>query len=217
MKDNIEAIIFDFGGVIINIDPSLTVREFEKLAANSSLLNQVYEGFIKIHDSLEIGSMAPEIFRKRVRELFGLKHLNDHEFDKAWNALLLDIPPKRISLIERLKNKYRLFLLSNTNAIHYQKYCSDFSREFAGKTLEGLFEKAFFSFKMGLKKPDPQIFQTVIQACALSPDRTLFIDDTPEHVEAAKRCGLQAFHLKNGLDIVSLFDNAGNLAISAEN
>lgn len=207
MKEKIEAIIFDFGGVIINIDPSLTVREFEKISGNKKLLRQCYNEFLQVHDKLEIGAINPKTFRNQVRELFGLKHIDDQEFDNAWNALLLDIPPERIKLIEGLKNKYRLFLLSNTNEIHYVKYCSDFKQVYEGKTLEGLFEQAFFSFKMGLKKPDPEIFFTVAKQCRLVPERTLFIDDTMEHIETALRCGFQAYNLKVGQDMTSLFGN----------
>ena len=200
-----EAIIFDFGGVIINIDPSLTVQAFEKLSGSKSLVQRNYNDFQRVHNLFETGEINPKAFRDRVRELLGLKHVDDNGFDNAWNALLLDIPLYRIRLIDDLKSKYRLFLLSNTNEIHYVKYCSDFSRVFKGKTLEGLFEQAFFSFKMGLKKPDPEIFFTVARQCRLDPDRTLFIDDTLEHVEAALHCGFQAYHHNSMHDITSLF------------
>jgi len=207
MKEKIEAIIFDFGGVIINIDPALTEKAFLKLSDSPARLQQSYKAFMHMHNTFEVGSIDATAFRNQTRALFGLSKLDDALFDAAWNALLLDIPAHRVALLKSLNPRYRLFLLSNTNEIHYQKYCSDFGKNFPGLSLESLFEDAFFSFKMGLRKPDPEIFRTVIRECVLNPDRTLFIDDTLQHVEAAISCGLRAHHLKPGQEIRELFHN----------
>ena len=204
MNERIEAIIFDFGGVIINIDPSLTERAFYELSENPVLLRKHYNDFLMIHEQLETGSIDAGSFRNQTRALFGLSKLDDATFDTAWNALLLDIPAHRVALLKSLNPRYRLFLLSNTNEIHYEKYCEDFRKIYPGRSLGSLFEDTFFSFEMGLRKPDPEIFRTVIRECVIDPDHTLFIDDTLEHVQAALSCGLRAYHLKPGEEIQSV-------------
>ncbi len=204
MKEEIEAIIFDFGGVIINIDPALTEKAFLKLSDSPARLQQSYKAFMHINNTFEVGSIDATAFRNQSRALFGLSMLDDALFDAAWNALLLDIPAHRVALLKSLNPRYRLFLLSNTNEIHYEKYCDDFSKIYPGRSLGSLFEDTFFSFEMGLRKPDPEIFRTVIRECVLNPDRTLFIDDTLQHVEAAISCGLRAHHLKPGEEIQSV-------------
>jgi glucose-1-phosphatase len=204
MKEEIEAIIFDFGGVIINIDPALTEKAFLKLSDSPARLQQSYKAFMHIHNTFEVGSIDATAFRNQTRALFGLSKLDDALFDAAWNALLLDIPAHRVALLKSLNPRYRLFLLSNTNEIHYEKYCDDFSKIYPGRSLRSLFEDTFFSFEMGLRKPDPEIFRTVIRECVIEPDCTLFIDDTLEHVQAARSCGLHAYHLKPGEEIQSV-------------
>lgn len=204
MKEKIEAIIFDFGGVIINIDPSETEQAFLKTSKSPQLLATRYGAFMQIHNSFETGEISSDAFRDQTRDLFEMNHLDDQSFDEAWNALLLDIPGTRIEFLENLAAKHRIFLLSNTNAIHYEKYSSDFTGQHPGKVLEGLFEKAFFSFKLGLRKPDPAIFNTVIRQCGLTPEQTLFIDDTLQHVEAAVDCGLKTHYLKHDEEIITV-------------
>ncbi|HHN47384.1 MAG TPA: HAD family hydrolase, partial [Bacteroidales bacterium] len=204
MGENYEGIIFCFGRVIINNELSLYEKAFLKLLETPARLQQSYKTFMHIHNAFEIGSIDATAFRNQTRALFGLSKLHDALFDAAWNALLLDIPAHRVALLKSLNPRYRLFLLSNTNEIHYEKYCSDFQKNFPGLSLESLFEDAFFSFMMGLRKPDPEIFRTVIRECVLNPDRTLFIDDTLEHVQAARSCGLHAYHLKPGEEIQSV-------------
>lgn len=187
-KDSIKNIIFDLGNVILNIDPLLSVKEMEKLGFKDfqksySLLSQS-----NLFDLLEKGEISSGNFYKEINiQLEGKKE--DELIENAWNALLLDFPMDRIKLIQNLAKKYRLFLLSNTNEIHYRKYCNDFKKKF-GFEFNSLFEKAYYSFELGMRKPDPEIFEKVLEDNNLSPFETLFVDDLDKNVDVAGRMGI---------------------------
>ena len=147
-----------------------------------------------LFDKLETGSISPADFRMELKRFFR-NPVTDDQLDQAWNAMLLDIPASRIRLLERLRTNYRIFLLSNSNEIHNRKYSADFSIKFGYQDLDSLFEKAWFSFNIGLKKPDPATFEYVVKHSRINPLETLFVDDTLVHVEAASKAGLHAHHL----------------------
>jgi putative hydrolase of the HAD superfamily len=121
----------------------------------------------------------------------------------AWNALLLDFPSKRVELLQQLRSDYRLFLLSNTNQIHFEKYTQQFQAIY-GYPLESLFEKMWFSHQIGLSKPDTAVFEFVLKDKNLNPAETLFIDDTLMHVEAARKSGIYGWHLTQGSDVCEI-------------
>jgi putative hydrolase of the HAD superfamily len=130
---------------------------------------------------------------------------SDAEIDHAWNTIIKDIPVERIELIERLKKEYKVYLLSNSNAIHYDYYNLYVKNNFDYESLDAIFEKAWYSFRMGLFKPDPRIYEQVLQEGGLVGEETLFIDDKLENVEAAERVGLKGYYLKEGEDVVGIF------------
>ena len=200
-KELIKNIIFDLGNVIINIDPELSVKEMSKLGFRDfdqsySLLNQS-----NLFDSLEKGLISPEKFHEEINLQLELE-VNSETIDKAWGALLLDFPRDRIELLRRLSQKYRLFLLSNTNIIHYSQYSQDFKSKF-GFALNSLFEKAYYSFEMGVRKPDIKIFELALRESNLIPHETLFIDDLENNTKAAESVGLQTMliNIEKGDDI----------------
>ena len=203
IKNTIRNIIFDFGGVIINIDHSLPIKEFVRLGFPDPELVGT-DGFQEnlIHP-FETGHMSAQEFRKRMRSYLK-NHVTDQMIDDAWNTILLDIPPSRVELIRSLKANYRLFLLSNTNLIHYERYSKDFRKEH-DTPLESLFERSYWSFRSGIRKPDPEFYRVVITDNRLKYGETLFIDDTEENIESARAAGLPAFHLKPGTEITDLF------------
>ncbi|MBU2466379.1 MAG: HAD-IA family hydrolase, partial [Bacteroidetes bacterium] len=129
----------------------------------------------------------------------------DQEIDDAWNALLLDIPKERIAVIEQAKQHYNVFLLSNSNEIHYDVYVRDLQLRFGYREFDQLFDKAYFSFDLHLSKPNPEIFEFVLDQHKLVPEQTLFIDDTLEHIESARSLGLQTFHLQKPTRVRDLF------------
>ena len=205
---SVKAIIFDFGGVICDIDIRLTVEKFREFGPPKDGIRTTTEEsekeFDRLTEALETGKISPDRFRQAIRDHYQ-RTLSDRDVDDAWNALLLDIPEHRIRMLEQIRNTYRIFLLSNSNRIHYDCYAKRFSERFGYPDFDSLFEKAWFSFRIGLKKPDPEIFKFVLSQHGLAPGETLFIDDTLEHIQSAKSLGINTYHLKPGEDAGSLF------------
>jgi len=200
----VRSIIFDFGGVVLDIDPSQTLNELKKLGFEDEGLLESPAFKEGIMNKFERGILTPETFREKVRDFLGIK-ASDQQIDEAWNALLFDIPKERIAVIEQAKKHYNIFLLSNSNEIHYEVYVRDLQLRFGYREFDQLFDKAYFSFDLHLSKPNPEIFEFVMNQHKLKPEETLFIDDTLEHIEVARKLGLQTFHLENPVRIRDLF------------
>jgi putative hydrolase of the HAD superfamily len=111
--------------------------------------------------------------------------------------MLLDLPAIRTDLLAKARNNYRIFLLSNTNVIHISAVMNVLSKDDAYRRFFGLFEKVYFSFEVGMRKPNPDIFRHVLQQHGLNAAETLFIDDSRQHVEGAITAGLHAYHLQD--------------------
>lgn len=200
----IKNIIFDFGGVILDIDPQLTINELKKLGVDDATLFLSKDFQENVMDKFERGILTPEGFRQKVREVVNAD-VCDQEIDDAWNALLLDIPKERIAVIEQVKQNYQIFLLSNSNEIHYELYLRDLQLRFGYHEFDQLFHKAYFSFDLHLSKPNPEIFEFVLNQHKLVPAETLFIDDTLQHIEAARKLGLRTYHLVKPQRVRDLF------------
>ena len=202
----IDAIIFDLGGVILNLDYHLTIRAFEKLGMkdSSELFSQkAQSGFF---DDFETGKIGAQAFRKEVRKVLH-SSVTDSEIDKAWNAMLLDFPQSRFEFLKSISSKKRSFLLSNTNETHmawFKKYVNEL---FGENVFFNLFEEAYLSNEMGMRKPNVEIFEHVISQNQLDPKTTLFIDDSEQHLRGAKLAGLQTHWLQPNEEITKLFSN----------
>ncbi len=192
----IQHIIFDLGGVIINIDYQKTVNAFHTLAPYDSGEYYLQHKQHILFDELEIGSITPDAFRKNLRRLLKTE-ADDEMLDKAWNALLLDIPAERIELLKKLSKQKHIFLLSNTNEIHKTAFDRQVKRQFGMDNIDSLFEKAYYSHLVGDRKPNLSIFQKVLRENNLLPEQTLFIDDSIQHIRAASQLGIKALHLKD--------------------
>ncbi len=202
-RDSISNIIFDWGGVITDLDFEAIDRMFNELG-----LKNFKNYFSKSHQigflvDFELGKISPEELRNEMR-----KYLNNDasaaKIDAAWNAVIGETPYKRIELLKHLGEKYNLYLLSNTNKIHTD-YFNQKSLKELNANYASLFKKVYYSFDVGLRKPDINFFKLVIADSNLIPEQTLFVDDTEIHVDAAASSGMKAFHLDSGLDIVELF------------
>jgi putative hydrolase of the HAD superfamily len=204
-SSDIDTIIFDFGGVIIDIDPQLTMNEFAKLGARRLDPDEVQDMISTLIRRFERGIFTPEVFRNRMRDYLQFK-ATDQQFDDAWNALLFDIPKERIKIIEQVKENYQIYLLSNSNEIHYDLYVRDLQLRFGYTEFDDLFEKSFFSFDLHMTKPDLEIYEFVIHQLGLDVSKTLFIDDTEENIVAAKKLGLNAYLLKEPERVRDMFD-----------
>lgn len=200
-----KAVLFDFGNVIINIDPALTFKAFAELTFKSEerIREQISES--DLFRRYEIGLFDDEEFREIVRQTLGYP-LSDEEVDRAWNSLLLDVPPHRVGLVLDLKAKTPVYLLSNTNSIHIQ-FCNDyFRRNFGIPSVSALFDHTFYSYEMGLWKPDEAIYQEVLSETGLQAEEVLFIDDNEKNIAAAKAMGFQAILHDPKNDIKDYFD-----------
>jgi FMN phosphatase YigB (HAD superfamily) len=132
-----------------------------------------------------------------MRELSG-KDLTDDQIASAWNALIIDLPKENVTLLEQLTKSHRIFLLSNTNCIHERCYREMIIKKYGSFIFDQLFEKSYLSHHLHMRKPDAEIFEYVLKDAGLIPAETLFIDDSPQHVEAAKKVGMHAVHLSGG-------------------
>lgn len=186
----IKNLILDYGNVLFEIDfkraqdafSALGVRDIEEFFSHKS--------HHTLFNDFEVGKISPETFRNGIRAAAADKSLSDQQIDDAWNSLLIGIPDESIhSLLLELKAKYRLFLLSNNNEIHYQWILNYLKEKWQLDNYDNHFETAYFSHIMQLRKPNAEIFQKVIEEQNIYPEETLFIDDSPQHLEGAKKLG----------------------------
>ena len=198
-----KAIIFDFGGIIINIDFALTHAAFQEFGVNDleEKFSQTQQsGFF---DKFEKGDILPEDFRTEIKKYLNL-NITDPELNNAWNKMLLDIPRQRIDWVLNLKSEYKCVLLSNTNEIHYDFYRQNLEKEYGYKKFSNIFDKTYFSHEIGLRKPDNNIYNFVLDDINLKPSEILFIDDTEKNILAARALGWNCILWKPGtLDLLN--------------
>lgn len=202
MLKNIEAVVFDLGGVLLNLD----FDRLEKTFTNAGVEN--FESLFRLGhaDSVfkeyESGLLSDEAFVQGIIDLPGSVFTKETAV-AAWNSILLDFPVERIRLLESLSAKYRLFLYSNTNAIHYAHFAAVFEKAY-NKPLDSLFEKAYYSHKIGYCKPDINGYNFIVSDANLQPGKLLFIDDAQVNVEGAIKAGWNAHWLKPGETVADL-------------
>lgn len=201
---SIKNIIFDFGGVIYDIDYFKSVEEFNKLGAIDFEAMYSQANQIKLFEQLEVGELTNEEFRAELKLNLD-PNTCTNEIDDAWNALLIGFKKSRLDLLIRLSKNYNIYLLSNSNAIHYKIFFEEFQNITKLRSFDDLFIKAYFSFDIKLRKPDLKAFQYVIDKQQLSPSDTLFIDDSIQNIEPAQAVGLKTYFLRKGEDLMDLF------------
>ncbi|MFT2009977.1 HAD family phosphatase [Pontibacter sp. 13R65] len=204
---NIKNIIFDLGGVIINIDYGKSIRELEKFCQPGRTIEYSQKAQSKLFDLFETGASSAEVFRQQLRETYALE-ATDEEIDTAWNAMLLDIPKERIDLLLELGKRYRIFLMSNTNEIHLKRFNEMVEHSFTIPSLDSLFEKTYYSHLIGQRKPDAIVFEQILAENELQKEETLFIDDSIQHIESANKVGIKTLHLQPPLTINEVFRDA---------
>lgn len=203
----IKNIIFDLGGVILNIDYNKTANAFKALGVTE--FDSLYSQFKQNHvfDELEKGLSTESEFISSMQEI--IPNATPQQIIDAWNAMLLDLPPIRIDLLKMVGKNYRIFLLSNTNDIHFKAYNSYIEKEF-DLNFNSLFEHAYYSHEIHLRKPESECFEYVCETNNLKKEETLFIDDSVQHIEGAVKFGLNTIHHTFGC-ITKLFDKNGQL------
>lgn len=187
---NIKNIILDYGNVIFSIDFLLAQQAFNQLGVQNVEEVFGHKQQNEIFDQFDKGLITPAQFREGIRILANAPHLSDTDIDQAWNALLIGVSAGKHEVLEALKSKYRLFLLSNNNEIHYA-YCMQHIQDVYGVESNAVFfEKTYYSHEMGMRKPDREIFDFVLSDAQIKPEETLFIDDSPQHLDTAKSLGI---------------------------
>jgi glucose-1-phosphatase len=200
MISGIRHIIFDLGGVLLNIDYQLTEQAFKDAGISNfaelySQLNQTV-----LFDEFETGKITAEEFVRSLQKASKTKITEEQVID-AWNAMLLDFPVRRLQLLQQLRMYHDLFLLSNTNELHEQGFNDIIMRSHGIPNIGVFFDRVYFSHRVGLRKPDKEIFMRVLEDNGLKAEHTLFIDDSPQHIEGAKKLGIQTIHLEKGMTI----------------
>ena len=206
MSTKIKNIIFDLGGVVLDIDESIVYKELEKMGISTTELAHSKE-FIDLMSKFDTGIYTAPTFRKKTKALLGLGKMTDKRFDAIWNAMLLDIPRERVEAIEKIKKHYKIFLMSNTNVIHYDLYIRDLQLRFGYNEFDELFHKSYFSFAEHLEKPDPRFFELILDHEGLLPEETLFIDDTEKNIKVAQSLGINTYHISREELVRNLFEN----------
>jgi FMN phosphatase YigB (HAD superfamily) len=194
-KKTFDAIIFDLGGVIINLDYQRTINEFKKLGIKNFDEMYTQASQSNLFDDFETGKISSQHFINLLLPFLPVG-TSANKVVAAWNAMILDFPKERLDLLDELNTKYRVFLLSNTNDIHLQSVNRSLAKTTERK-LESYFEKVYLSHEIKLRKPHKEIFELVCKEQNLNPSTTLFIDDTIGHVNGANSIGLQGMHLVN--------------------
>ena len=199
----IQNIIFDLGGVLLNLDMQKTEDAFTGMGVQNFKELFALGHAASFFKEYEVGLINDEQFVDSLLNIIG----NQYERTAViagWNAMLRDFPAERIELLKQLKKKYRLFLFSNTNAIHLASFQQTYSSAYKGDLLDQLFEKAWYSHDIKLRKPDVTAFRYVLQDSGLQPHETLFIDDALVNVEGARAAGMQGYHLEPGKTVLEI-------------
>lgn len=190
---NISSIIFDLGGVILNINPQLTIDRFKAIGFSGieTFLDHCRSlGFLA---DFQAGRMTDSQFYETIRKESGID-MSNQLIKEAWNAMLLDYPLNRIAKIIELKKNYQLYLLSNTNVVHFH----DFAFRVPGVSQLGdLFDNVYYSHEIAISKPNAEAYQFVLEANNLKAEATLFLDDLPENIATAKELGIQTYWVTN--------------------
>ena len=196
-----DTIIFDFGGVILDIDPDLSRRRFAEMLGVENARKLESEQLPQLY---ETGSISRAEFISRINQIAGTQ-LSDSEILAAWNAMLLNYKPARIEWIKRLHKTHRLLLLSNTNDAHFEYFHNKLIAEY-GVTFYQLFDHVYLSHEMGLLKPSHEIYETVIAEQKLDLQHTLFIEDTARNVAGAQEVGLQTLLIPRNGEFYEFFE-----------
>ncbi len=206
----IRNIIFDFGGVIYQIDHARQIEAFKKLGIQNfeSLYSQAMQS--PVFAQFERGELSPEEAREMIKIFLGNKDIEIKQIDEAWNSILVGYRESTVTFLEQLRKNYNLFLLSNTNAIHYEIFIKEFLDQY-GYDFNALFLRAYWSFKIGMRKPDAEIYRFVLQDSGIEASETIFIDDTLKNVQTSIEAGLPAMMLMQGVLAENLFDKNLNL------
>ena len=198
----IRNILFDLGGVILEIDIQATLKGFYELGFPADLLQYPINMSTDIFHKYETGRIDTEEFRNEIRRKTGVK-MTDEAFDRAWNAMIVGIPGERTELLKVLATRYDLYMLSNTSALHAPVF-EKMYRDAAGIPMQEAFKKIYYSYEIGCHKPDHEAWEHVIRDAGIQPRETLFLDDNIHNIKASQEMGFQAIHIHERTSLMNL-------------
>lgn len=196
----IKNIIFDFGDIFINLDKEIIFRGIEKFGGSVALSPEL----MALNYEYEVGNISSELFISKLSAVY--PKANPAAIIAIWNGMLLDFPDYRLDFIENLahENSHRLFLLSNTNALHIEDIKETMGADKYSR-FKNCFEQFYLSHEINLRKPNAEIYNFVLQENGLKAEETFFIDDTKENTDAAEKLGITCWNLQVGIeDIIDL-------------
>ncbi len=198
----IDTLLFDLGGVVLNIAPQNTIDAFLKLGL-TDIQDQITHGHhTGLFKAFEQGAVTESDFLSQIKEEIS-SPVDDQQIIEAWNAMLLDLPAPRVHIIETLKKNHNVYLLSNTNSLH--RSCFDTAAK-GYASLSQLFHQVYYSYELKISKPDARAFEKVIEASGLQPASTLFLDDSPQNIETAKALGFQTVLISPAYGMEQVFE-----------
>ena len=206
MKD-VKVLLFDLGGVIIDIDPSITINTLKSLSKNSSnnfsgldyRYSKKISPLLQVFFEYEKGNISDSVFRNGIRKIGDIV-ASDSQIDSIWNSVIVKIYKDLLDIIFSLRNKFKIMILSNTNSIH-KKHFNQLVVGMYGKSFDKLFDMVFYSYKLGTRKPEQKIYQRVLDDSKFEGSDILFFDDMKENLKASEVVGMKTFHVK---DLVSI-------------
>lgn len=199
---NIKNILFDLGGVILDINVQATFKRFYELGFPAELMQYPQSMTTDLFFNYETGKINTETFRDEIRKKSGIQ-VSDEEFDEAWNVMLLRVPEERTALLKVLSKRYNLYMLSNTCTLHAPVF-EKMYKEAAGISIYDAFTKIYYSFEIGWHKPDLEAWEYVIKDAGIKPQETLFLDDSIQNIKASQELGFQAIHIHERTNLMNL-------------
>ncbi|MDF1575539.1 MAG: HAD family phosphatase [Bacteroidales bacterium] len=199
---NFRNILFDLGGVILDINVQATLKAFYELGFPSELMQYPDSMRTDLFFKYQTGLLDTRQFRDEIRKVAGVQ-MTDQSFDDAWNAMLVGIPEERIKLLKKLSNRYNLYMLSNTSGLHVKVFEKMFLDK-AGESMHQVFKKIYYSHEIGWHKPDYEAWEYVIKDAGIKAKETLFLDDSIHNIKAAQELGFQAIHIHERTNLMNL-------------
>ena len=201
-QHRIRNILFDLGGVILDIDVNATLKQFYELGFPPDLMQYPLNMSTDIFFNYQIGRISTEEFRDAIRERSGVE-MSDRVFDRAWNAMIVGIPEERTRLLKALSDRYDLYMLSNTSPLHVDVFEPMYLAA-SGISMHRVFKKIYYSHEIGCHKPDHDAWEYVIKDAGILPGETLFLDDSIHNIKASQELGFRAIHIHERTDLMRL-------------
>ena len=202
-------LLFDFGGVLINIDYQRTVEAMRDLSRAGRSVEFTQAQQAELFDLFETGHLTPAGFRAGLRQHYELE-TSDEALDAAWHAMLLDVPAERLAYLAALRRAgHQTALLSNTNHLHIAEINRRLAAQYGLQNgIADCLDRVFYSQEVGLRKPGEAIFEHALREMNWQPEDVLFIEDSPQHVATARRLGLRVLHLAPPLTLTEALPEA---------